>query len=566
MVARQKDVKAFFKKLRKRYPNNPAVLSRDRKILEHIVFAIFLENTTFKRARTAFVELQRYFIDWNEIRVSTANEIASVVNDVLDPVRVGERLRRFLQWIFDKTYKFELEDFRAKEREEFLEFLGTIPYSTSFMNDYAALFSLGGSVIPLDEISMRVLRLLGYVSVVDGKEVVPCLDGAFKENEAREFFFALHEFAVELNDEETNQEALDFLLEFDSSVSKRSAEPLVESTVPSDPREIARLVSRRERRSKNGAPTTSKILASDIDDDYDEKQEDGLFEYDSDSSKGKEADGSRNGASEEAYITSSSTSYVDNRLNAGEKTKKTKERKTTRSSSKRTSQDDTATPSRSKKSTSSKAEKSEIKASDDAESGSGVKKSTISRSSKTKKKSEVSSSEVCLSETETEKSVSSPEEPVAAKPRKKATRKKTVKTDDEQSSEKTVPATKEEDSGKSSKAVPVKKTAKKASLKSSKEQGADSEGSAVKKVKKSASATRVKKAVKKASNDPAKGAETERTSVPESAPSVKGTVKAVKRVRKTSSEPPDSSNVEVKKKTTKRSAKSSKGTKTSKSP
>ncbi|MBQ9873946.1 MAG: hypothetical protein IJM30_05750 [Thermoguttaceae bacterium] len=245
--------------------------------------------------------------------MSTANEIASVVKDgAVDPVRTGERLRRLLQWIFDKTYKFELEDLRAKGREEVVDFLKTVPYSTSFMNAYASFFALGGDDIPLDEAETRVLRLLGWVVVEDSREVAPCLKDAFNESDARDFFFALHELGVDLADEKKNKEALKFLVSFDSNASKRSPEPLVEPSAPSDPREIARIYSRRERRPKNGMSTVAMMRSEMEEDDFDDKVEDEFLDSGAvDNSRLDKGELSIcSGPDEEASITKETTAYV----------------------------------------------------------------------------------------------------------------------------------------------------------------------------------------------------------------------------------------------------------------
>ena len=325
MATRQKDVKAFFKKLKKRYLVSPRVLSSDRKIIEHLVFSVFLENASFECAKSCFVELQRYFIDWNEIRVSTANEIAGVVPNAVNPVMVGERLRRLLQWIFDKTYKFELEDLRIKGRDEVYEFLKASPFSTSFMTTYATEFAFGGTDIPLDELSMRVLRLLGYVTVKDELEVVECLKDAFNEVDAREFFFALHELSVELANESTKKDAMKFLASFDSSISKRSSDPLVENHAPTDPREIARLYSRRERRPKTGVFSPSELV-SELDDEYEEKN-DPLFDSLEETKKEEGQKGktrAASGPSEEAYISPNELRYTNNKPSSERAQKKSK--------------------------------------------------------------------------------------------------------------------------------------------------------------------------------------------------------------------------------------------------
>ncbi len=284
MSSRQKEFKKLYKKLKKRYPDDPVVLSRDRKTLEHLVFAVFLENAKRESACAAFDAMERYYIDWNEIRVSTANEIADVVGTIPDATRAGERLRRLLQWIFDETYKFDLEDLRAQGSDALLEFLKSVPFSTAFMNDYAALLAFGEGAIPLSEGAMRALRLLDFVVVsADGREIVPELDGAFEADEAFDFFFALHELGVEMLDDDKRDAAIKFLRSIDAAVDERSWQPFVEPSGPTDPREIARLVAKQDKRQKRAStPLIDEIDMLDDAIDGDDLDGDDLLTKDSD--------------------------------------------------------------------------------------------------------------------------------------------------------------------------------------------------------------------------------------------------------------------------------------------
>ncbi len=289
MSSRQKELKKLYKKLKKRYPDDPVVLSRDRKMLEHLVFAVFLENAKREAACAAFAAMERYYIDWNEIRVSTANEIADVVDMIPDATRAGERLRRLLQWIFDATYKFDLEDLRAQGRNGVLEFLKTVPFSTSFMNDYAALFGVGEGPLPLSEGALRVLRLLDFVVVsADGREIAPELDGAFEGDEAFDFFFALHELGAEMLDDELRDDAIKFLRSIDAAVDERSWKSFVEPTGPTDPREIARLVAKQEKRQKRAStPLIDEIDMLDDAIEGDDLDGDDLLAKDADDGYGQ---------------------------------------------------------------------------------------------------------------------------------------------------------------------------------------------------------------------------------------------------------------------------------------
>lgn len=268
----QIDVKTLLKKLKKRRTLDTKALPRDRKLLEHLVFALLLEEYSLANARSAFAELQRYFIDWNEIRVARAYEIAEVITDDPDTkaTTVGERLRRILQWIFDEKYKFDLEEYRAKGVGALLEFLESVPYCTRFMREYVAVFAFGENGVPLDENSLRALRLLGAVSVADGKEVATCLN-ILKDSDATDFFFALHELGVELADPKTRGAARKFLRAFDSEIDNRSESPLVESSVPTDPRDIAKMCMMNRRAQRPTMPSVDDV--DDFGDVDDEKGE-----------------------------------------------------------------------------------------------------------------------------------------------------------------------------------------------------------------------------------------------------------------------------------------------------
>lgn len=580
MVARQKDVKSFYTKLKKRYPDDPAVLSRDRKILEHVVFAIFLENSTFQQARAAFIELQRYFIDWNEIRIAKADEIARVVNSLKaseqpsdEALRVGERLRRLLQWIFDKIYKFELEDQRASGAAALTSFLDDVPYCTSFMKKYVALFGFGEPVVPLDENSMRVLRLLGNVVLADGKETTPLLDNAFKEADARGFFFALHELGCELKNSSTRDEAMEFLVGFDSAVRNRSAEPLVKSEVPTDPAEIARMYSRQERRAKNSMPTGGSMIG-DFDDDSDDKQDDYPFEpsYNGDSdAEGTASKGAySSGASEEVSLTSSNVSYGSKKAGAS-KAKSAVTVKTKRVAEKQKSRD--AAPSDEDVSAASEkvSHKKITTAKKSASADSGPETaSSVTRgkgASHIREAAEPELKEEPLFET-TAKEKQAPSKRTRASVVGKAAGSQKKAASPAQECE--VPAVEQE-----TKEVPAEKTSVKKSKRviktEDKEQKVSKETvkeGSVKKTKEPKTASKKSaspdESAKDASEKSVKSTKSVAVKSPKSKTAdvktpIKTGVKLGARARKISSEPPDSTNDDVGKKTTKSSSKTGKG-------
>ncbi|MDO5565744.1 MAG: hypothetical protein Q4G59_03735 [Planctomycetia bacterium] len=273
----RKIIKKLYAKLAKRYTDHPECLDKSREVLEHLVYAAFLENASFEAANQCFSVLESYFVDWNEIRVSTARELGEVFASVYQPERTGERIRRILQYIFESLYKFDLEEFRARGPVEMLEYLQSIPYSTDFISSYTVNTVFKMQDIPLDEGSLRALRLLDLVEVNErNREYVEGLGNAFTQSERFEFFQCLHAFGLEMLDEARRPAAIELLKEIDSDVDQRSDIPLVDLSEITDPFLIAKQLSRKEHK-----PKMPIALAMDEETDseiIDEVIEDGLLD------------------------------------------------------------------------------------------------------------------------------------------------------------------------------------------------------------------------------------------------------------------------------------------------
>ena len=197
-ISKTKKIESLAKLLQRRFKGLPP--PSERSVLEHLVYAALLENATFEQADSAYVVLESYFIDWNEIRVSTVRELADTFSMLPDPAAAGGRIRNALQGVFEKTYMFDLEEQRKKGKTlgQAVEFLREIPACTRFMIDYTAQVAFGGHFIPLDEASLRVFRLLGLAQVnKEGTaEEVPGLERAIAKKNGISFSTQLHHFAA----------------------------------------------------------------------------------------------------------------------------------------------------------------------------------------------------------------------------------------------------------------------------------------------------------------------------------------------------------------------------------
>ena len=134
-----------------------------RPVLEQFIYAVCREATTRDLADKAYRNLQERFFDWNEIRVSSARELAEALTGLPHPEARAQRIIDFLQEVFETTFSFDLEALEKKGVKLAAKQLGRYQAANDYAVSQVVQNSLGGHAIPLDEPSMRALRRLGLL-------------------------------------------------------------------------------------------------------------------------------------------------------------------------------------------------------------------------------------------------------------------------------------------------------------------------------------------------------------------------------------------------------------------
>src|SRR5262245_16461560 len=146
--------------LKKRYKLGP----RDGRlsVLEAVIYGICHEATTREQASQALNRFKDHFFDWNEVRVSSVEEIQDVLAGLPDPEDRARRVRKFLRQLFSKTYGFTLEPLTKKPLKDAVKALQEFEACQS---DYVLATviqqALGGHAIPVDASIRRGLARLG---------------------------------------------------------------------------------------------------------------------------------------------------------------------------------------------------------------------------------------------------------------------------------------------------------------------------------------------------------------------------------------------------------------------
>ena len=179
--------------LKKRYKLEP---SPDRlPILEAVIYGICHEGVTREQANQAISRFKDDFFDWNEVRVSSIEEIQGALAGLPDAESRAHRVRRFLRQLFEKTYGFTLEPLAKKPQKEAGKSLEEYEaLASDYVMATVVLEGLGGHAIPVDGPILRGLERLGVAEPnAEPIETRSALERAVPKNRGHEFVDLMEE-------------------------------------------------------------------------------------------------------------------------------------------------------------------------------------------------------------------------------------------------------------------------------------------------------------------------------------------------------------------------------------
>jgi endonuclease III len=181
--------------LKKRYKPKADRGASRLSVLKAVVYGICHEDTTRENANQALSRFKDEFFDWNEVRVSSLEEIQENLAGIPDAEERARRIRRFLRQLFNRTYAFSLDALAKKPLKEALKVLQTYE---AFTSDYVTATviqqALGGHAIPIDKDTHRVLERLGIVESTI-TELRAVMERAVPKNRGPEFLDLLEDLA-----------------------------------------------------------------------------------------------------------------------------------------------------------------------------------------------------------------------------------------------------------------------------------------------------------------------------------------------------------------------------------
>lgn len=150
--------------LKKKFGARSSQNETQRPVLEEVIYAILRENATREEADQAYASLSKSFLDWNEVRVSTVQEVAESLKPLENAGQRARRIIGLLQKVFEEEYSFSLDDLGKKGLKQAAKQLSRYKDEVNdFVVAWVVQRALAGHSIPLDEQTLRVLTRLGVI-------------------------------------------------------------------------------------------------------------------------------------------------------------------------------------------------------------------------------------------------------------------------------------------------------------------------------------------------------------------------------------------------------------------
>ncbi|MFM7118566.1 MAG: hypothetical protein ACKO0N_18220 [Planctomycetota bacterium] len=208
-------------KVAKKY-YQPVLSPANRTVLEHLVYACCLEDSTYEAADEVLAKLQVDYFDWNEIRVTTSLELAELMKGLHDPLAAAGRLRKVLHGLFESKYSFDAEFLKKENLGKAIEQLEKYKGISPFVVATVAQLALGGHSIPVDQALLSLMYTIGAISEEEQKRgKIPGLERTIPKNKGAEFASLVHQLAVAFHANSQDKKIRDIVLQIDSEAADR---------------------------------------------------------------------------------------------------------------------------------------------------------------------------------------------------------------------------------------------------------------------------------------------------------------------------------------------------------
>lgn len=161
--------------------------------VDALIYATVSENITEQQAQAAIKRLQDYFVDFNDLRVASIDEMVEVIGkDLPSGQTIARTLANSLRAVFEKYNMLSLQSIKKLGKRPAKLILEKITAATPFVINYCMLTALQGHAIPLTSAMIEYLKTNMLVDANAGyEEIEGFLSRQITTKNAYDFYFRL---------------------------------------------------------------------------------------------------------------------------------------------------------------------------------------------------------------------------------------------------------------------------------------------------------------------------------------------------------------------------------------
>lgn len=154
-----RSVKRFLNSLEKKHrPGPPSV---PMPVLEKLVLHLLTLEAPFTNATRAMRLMREEFVDWNDFRVASIREIATILEECRITIELAYSLKEILGQLFTQGHKVSLDFLLELEADPARKFVGKIKSLPTWAGTYLLAIVDKGTAVPLDPHTSRICQRLG---------------------------------------------------------------------------------------------------------------------------------------------------------------------------------------------------------------------------------------------------------------------------------------------------------------------------------------------------------------------------------------------------------------------
>jgi endonuclease III len=186
-----KKVQKLYRSLKRKFPAAQKV-TYDEPV-DALVYAIISAELSEPATQSAIKKLADYFVDWNDLRISRAEEIAEAIGPETPAARdIASALTTALRAVFGKYNMVSLKALSKMSKRPAKGILEKIEGVNRFVVDFCMLTSLHGHAIPLTKKMIEYLKSSELVHAgADEQEIEGFLARQIPAENAYEFYSLL---------------------------------------------------------------------------------------------------------------------------------------------------------------------------------------------------------------------------------------------------------------------------------------------------------------------------------------------------------------------------------------